>query len=77
MQVDDGEEMPEAGPSMPAGYDAWKLATPPHLEERNREPPSWLELMPVGSCGRVNWSQCLMPAGHHLVGVPCTLGRLP
>ena len=65
--LDDAGELPEAhgGDGSLPGYDAYKLATPPEYEARNREAPTWLHLLPEGSCGRRWWSLCTLPAGHH------------
>lgn len=71
-QFDQAEEAPEeTGAAMPAGYDGWKLATPPELEDRPRPRPCWADGMPAGSCGRAIGSHCTLPAGHHHQGSPC------
>lgn len=71
---DDGGELAEApgGNGSLPGHDAWKLATPPEYEQRDRAAPVWLGLLPEGTCGRRNWSLCTLPAGHHNDnGTPC------
>ena len=58
----------ESAGSIPAGYDSYKLATPPEFP---RQRSAWMDRMPVGSCGRAVGSHCTLPEGHHHVGLLC------
>jgi len=66
-----GAAQVEAGAAIPAGYDAWKLATPPEYGEAPVPRPAWADRMPEGSCGRKHASHCTLPEGHHRDGRRC------